>query len=91
MLFRNVSFFDEGMAALSTLDPAQFQAYLDETKNTICGRNPLMVFLQACAHLKREAGTGRPRALAWLHYSQSSKAASKDDSSVSYAAGSAIL
>ncbi len=76
------------MAALSTLDPAQFQAYLDETKNTICGRNPLMVFLQACAHVKRES---RPRALVWLHYSQSSKPASKDDSSVSYAAGSALL
>lgn len=54
-----------------------------KTGNTICGRHPLSVMLQAVAAEALPSGG----ALHWLAYDQSGKALGKDDSSVSYAAG----
>jgi AmmeMemoRadiSam system protein B len=35
----------EGMALIETQDPKKFNDYLAETCNTICGRKPILVFL----------------------------------------------
>lgn len=35
----------EGMAIIESQDLAAFQKYLSETKNTICGRNPIQLLL----------------------------------------------
>lgn len=61
----------------------KFQAYLDRTKNTICGRHPIGVLLGALATIQREHG--REVQLRWVRYEQSSKCITVDDSSVSYA------
>ncbi|KAA0175155.1 hypothetical protein FNF27_03453 [Cafeteria roenbergensis] len=72
-----------GMSALSSLRPDAFAEYMAKTGNTICGRHPLSVMLQAVAAEALPSGG----ALHWLAYDQSGKALGKDDSSVSYAAG----
>ena len=35
----------EGMAKIESQSSAAFQSYLDETKNTICGRQPILLLL----------------------------------------------
>ncbi|WFD31695.1 hypothetical protein MSPP1_002734 [Malassezia sp. CBS 17886] len=59
---------------------AAFVSYLDETENTVCGRNPIVLLL---AVLKR---SGEPCECAFMHYEQSSACETPSDSSVSYAA-----
>ncbi|GAA5929559.1 Mho1p [Sporobolomyces koalae] len=60
----------------------QFATYLQQTKNTICGRHPIGVLLGALSAL--EEG-GREMWCEWVRYEQSSRVASLRDSSVSYA------
>lgn len=62
---------------IATGDPSKFEHYLDETRNTICGRFPILIMM----HLIKGMHASFP------HYSHSSDITSKDDSCVSYMAG----
>jgi len=66
------------MTAIESANPAVFGEYLQHTKNTICGRNPVLVLLALLE--------SNPHCVEFIHYAQSSKAKSFKDSSVSYAA-----
>ncbi|KRY75374.1 Protein MEMO1, partial [Trichinella pseudospiralis] len=79
----------EGMKIIESLDSAAFNDYLKRTGNTICGRHPISVLLQATEHL-HEINNHRAD-FRFLHYSQSNHCRSMHDSSVSYAAGSLMI
>lgn len=69
-----------GMEAIETLSPKLFDQYISTTKNTICGRHPISVFLCAV-----EASKVASRVICKeAHYAQSSRVTSLRDSSVSY-------
>ncbi|KAJ7361687.1 MEMO1 family [Mycena albidolilacea] len=59
----------------------RFADYLEQTKNTICGRHPIGVLLGALATLAPE----RTAELKWVRYEQSGECLTIKDSSVSYA------
>lgn len=61
----------------------QFNAYLKQTKNTVCGRHPIGVLLAALAHLEHTTDTRSE--CKFTRYEQSSPCLSPRDSSVSYA------
>jgi len=73
------------MEAIATLDPPVFTDYLKDTQNTICGRNPICVMLQAAEHFRQM--NNHNHEMRFLKYSQSNKCRSANESSVSYAAG----
>ena len=58
----------------------EFEEYLCETENTICGRYPLILLLQLLKQRRKKFNAKL------LHYAQSNRAKSDSDSSVSYAA-----
>ncbi|GBG31911.1 Protein MEMO1 [Hondaea fermentalgiana] len=68
-----------GMALIESLDVSGFAAYLRETRNTICGRHPIGVLLNAIQASPLELS------LKFTHYAQSSPCTRMSDSSVSYA------
>jgi AmmeMemoRadiSam system protein B len=68
------------MQLIETQSLASFQKYLDETKNTICGRNPIQLLLAIIELAKKENYKTE-----FVKYDQSSQVKSKKDSSVSYA------
>ena len=70
-----------GMALVEAKDADGFAAYLEETRNTICGRHPIAVFLRAL----RASSAFAEREVRFVRYEQSSAATSARDSSVSYA------
>lgn len=70
-----------GMALIETKDADGFAAYLEETKNTVCGRHPIGLFLRAVLASTKCA----EREVRFVRYEQSSKAKTERDSSVSYA------
>ena len=70
------------MAIIEHQDAAGFRAYLNETENTICGRNPISILLNALQELR-----DKERHVQFLRYAQSNQVISERDSSVSYAAG----
>jgi len=70
---------NRGMDAISMQDPGAFATYLKETRNTICGRHPIGVWLQALQE------NGEEMEVSFVHYEQSSQVTSMRDSSVSYA------
>jgi len=73
----------EGIEAIESMDPDAFYKYLSRTNNTICGRHPIGVFLQAI-----KASKLAPEAkIQFVAYRQSSKCRVSSDSSVSYASG----
>jgi len=74
-----------GMDAISAMDPPVFNDYLKKTQNTICGRNPICVMLQAAENFRQM--NNHTAELRFLRYSQSNKCRNLNDSSVSYAAG----
>ena len=69
-----------GMDLIAAREPGAFAAYLKETRNTICGRHAVAVWLRAVAasdvHLSID----------FVRYAQSSPSKTLSDSSVSYAA-----
>ena len=79
-----------GMQIIERLDSKEFLEYLNETENTICGRNPISIFLQMVEMYHENASNERVN-MEFLDYSQSSKVKSADESSVSYAAGCAYV
>ena len=75
-----------GMDLIQLKEPGAFAEYLKETKNTICGRHAIAVWLYAAsvsAHASMK--------VEFVHYAQSSPVRSLHDSSVSYAAAKATM
>mmetsp|Transcript_11651 Transcript_11651/g.29668 ORF Transcript_11651/g.29668 Transcript_11651/m.29668 type:complete len:300 (+) Transcript_11651:88-987(+) len=70
----------KGMHLIEEKNPEAFRKYLEEYQNTICGRHPISVFLQAILHSSCDAAE-----VQFVHYAQSSHCKCADDSSVSYA------
>lgn len=68
-----------------------FRAYLADTGNTVCGRNPILMLLAVLRHARESAvgvgggDGGTSSRISFVHYSQSSAVVRPDDSSVSYA------
>ena len=71
----------EGMGHIESKDADAFLRYLEKTKNTICGRHPVSVFLRALEHSRGFA----ERTVKFVRYEQSCEVRSEEDSSVSYA------
>eukprot|EP01064_Diplonema_japonicum_P015898 TRINITY_DN2390_c0_g2_i4.p1 TRINITY_DN2390_c0_g2~~TRINITY_DN2390_c0_g2_i4.p1 ORF type:complete len:300 (+),score=60.88 TRINITY_DN2390_c0_g2_i4:49-948(+) len=68
-----------GMELMEKQDRNGLAKYFEKTENTICGRSPITVLLNAMAASSKRYN------LNFVHYSQSSKCESVHDSSVSYA------
>eukprot|EP00775_Hariotina_reticulata_P005698 gene5698-5937_t len=80
-IWKSIQWLDElGMRTIEKCDPAAFTEYLQQYRNTICGRHPIAVLLQMLASY----GSERFK-IDFNYYDQSSKAISSSDSSVSYA------
>jgi len=72
-----------GMDHISMQKPGAFAIYMKEYKNTICGRAPIAVYLNA---IDTNAQEGIEQLdLRFVKYAQSSQVRSRRDSSVSYA------
>jgi len=83
-IYKSIEEMDkEGMQLIAAGDPVNFVAYLKRTKNTICGRHPITVFMWALHHAKAEHN--KQFVVVPSHYEQSSQCVNKNDSSVSYA------
>ncbi|KAG2426942.1 hypothetical protein HXX76_012727 [Chlamydomonas incerta] len=79
-IWESIKWLDEmGMKIIESAEPAQFAAYLETYKNTICGRHPIGVFLNMLQHSKLR------HRISFTQYDQSSKCTSPAHSSVSYA------
>jgi len=74
-----------GMKYIEDLNRSAFYSYLERYYNTICGRHPIGVFLNAMDEIGSKNSSFK-----FHHYAQSSKCIRYDDSSVSYAAGTLI-
>jgi AmmeMemoRadiSam system protein B len=81
-IYKSIEKLDRtGMEAIASLEVETYYAYQKKYKNTICGRNPILILLGAVtASLNKYE-------MKFVHYSQSSKVVDSNDSSVSYAAG----
>uniref|UniRef100_A0A8C5V7J2 Protein MEMO1 n=1 Tax=Microcebus murinus TaxID=30608 RepID=A0A8C5V7J2_MICMU len=75
-IYRSIEHLDKmGVSIIEQLDPVSFSNYLKKYHNTICGRHPIGVLLNAITDFS------------FLNYAQSSQCRNWQDSSVSYAAG----
>ncbi|KFG42016.1 Memo family protein, partial [Toxoplasma gondii p89] len=85
-IFERIGILDkEGAALIEQQDPAGFQEYYERTGNTICGHNPISIFL----HLLEASGRSRSAfKTKLLDYSQ---VENESSSSVSYAAFASSL
>jgi AmmeMemoRadiSam system protein B len=79
-----------GMNIIENVDATGFLKYLRKYSNTICGRHPIAVLLQALTFLRRNPSCPNLN-LKFLKYAQSSKCFNLSDSSVSYASASLIF
>jgi len=78
-IFESIEKLDrDGMSAVESGEPDTFYSYLKKTKNTICGRHPIGIFMQMIK-------VGSKENIKFIHYAQSNKCKSQKDSSVSYA------
>ncbi|ORY34949.1 MEMO1 family [Naematelia encephala] len=89
-IWKSIQYMDhEGMDLLR--DPAgegsveKWLAYLDHTKNTICGRNPITILLGLVSHIHGQEAA-KPE-IVFVRYEQSSRCENGKDSSVSYVSG----
>ncbi|KAJ3609910.1 hypothetical protein NHX12_022004 [Muraenolepis orangiensis] len=88
-IYRSIENLDKmGMGIIEQLDPMSFTSYLKKYHNTICGRHPIGVLLNAVAELRKN---GLEMNFSFLNYAQSSECRNWQDSSVSYAAGALIV
>lgn len=76
----------QGMTHIELQQPGAFAEYLKKTKNTICGRHAIGVWLNAVHTNKTTLET---LDIAFVKYAQSSQVRSMRDSSVSYASATA--
>lgn len=72
----------EGMIAIQNHNFKQFEKYINSTKNTICGRHPIFVFLKILEHSKIKDKLKTK----FIKYAQSEQVKDPSQSSVSYAA-----
>eukprot|EP01022_Parablepharisma_sp_SALTPOND_P025349 TRINITY_DN58_c0_g1_i1.p1 TRINITY_DN58_c0_g1~~TRINITY_DN58_c0_g1_i1.p1 ORF type:complete len:331 (-),score=35.06 TRINITY_DN58_c0_g1_i1:37-1029(-) len=80
-IFESIEKLDRrGMEIIEKNDPEGFNKYLEETENTICGRHPISITLNA---VKAAGGKYETK---FVHYSQSNKVKQMTEFSVSYAA-----
>lgn len=87
-IYQSIQKLDEiGMNLIESLDPQAFSKYLQKYRNTICGRHPISVLLNAI-HQLRTNGELPNSSMRFLKYAQSSQCLRMRDSSVSYAAAS---
>ena len=90
-IYRSIQNLDKmGMDIIETLNPTMFTDYLKKYANTICGRHPISVLLQAIHSLKGNTN-GQRMNLKFLKYAQSNQCNNMNDSSVSYASASLVL
>ena len=76
----------EGMKHIELEQPGAFAAYCKQTRNTICGRHPIAVWLNA-VHTNNPAVETLD--ITFCKYAQSSPVRTMQDSSVSYASATA--
>jgi AmmeMemoRadiSam system protein B len=76
----------KGMTLIEMQQPGAFADYLKQTRNTICGRNAVAVWMQAMAAAKSESKNNDELTVRFVKYAQSSAVQSMHESSVSYAA-----
>lgn len=89
-IFEHIEEMDRaGMKHIEMQDPGAFAYYLKQTSNTICGRHPIAVWLNA-VQSNREAER-ESLDIKFVMYNQSSKVEKKRDSSVSYASAVARI
>ncbi|CAD6241931.1 GSCOCG00009381001-RA-CDS [Cotesia congregata] len=90
-IHRSIQNLDKmGMDIIETLNPESFTEYLKKYGNTICGRHPIGVLLQAIQSFKENCSDQKMN-LKFLKYAQSSQCNNMNDSSVSYASASLVL
>jgi len=83
-IFESIEEMDRtGMNHIELQEPGAFATYLKQTSNTICGRHPIGVWLQAVKHNK-DTGV-ESLDIKFVRYAQSSRVRTTSDSSVSYA------
>ena len=88
-IYKSIEKLDrEGMAQIESQCLAKFQSYLDRTKNTICGRNPISILM---ALIEMTASDERTYKTEFVKYDQSSSVKDFGDSSVSYASSITYL
>ncbi|KAG8444371.1 hypothetical protein GDO86_009528 [Hymenochirus boettgeri] len=88
-IYRSIENLDKmGMNIVEQLDPVPFGNYLKKYHNTICGRHPIGVLLNAATELQKN---GVNMSFSFLNYAQSSQCRNWQDSSVSYAAGALVV
>ncbi|EGD72713.1 MEMO1 protein [Salpingoeca rosetta] len=86
-IYKGIEHLDkQGMDIIEKQDAKGFRAYLQECENTICGRNPISILLNALQVLK-----DRQKEVKFLHYAQSNPCKSTRDSSVSYASAAVLI
>lgn len=79
-IFESITKLDrKGMDAIESKDPDAFKKYLSKYKNTICGRNPIMLLLNFIKSSKLQYK------VKFIKYDQSNQVTNPNDSSVSYA------
>ena len=76
----------QALDIISEMDSQKFDEYIKKTKNTICGKNPITIVLSIIEEYKKKH-QDKKISFETAGYSQSEKAKSMNDSSVSYAAG----
>ncbi|GLC35644.1 hypothetical protein PLESTB_000000800 [Pleodorina starrii] len=80
-IWESITWLDHlGMSAIEGGNPADFASYLEQYRNTICGRHPIGVFLNMLQH------SNLRHKIRFTKYDQSSKCTAQSHSSVSYAA-----
>jgi len=89
-IYQSITQLDkQGMDIIESLKPTDFTNYLRQYGNTICGRHPIGVLLNAVDSLPdREK---QRMNLRFLKYAQSNQCHNHTDSSVSYASASLIV
>ena len=71
------------MRLISSNDLNGWYSYLNQTKNTICGRHPVSVLLHTLtAASKKSEGQGECPSVQFVHYAQSNRCQSLQDSQV---------
>ncbi|XP_053211871.1 protein MEMO1-like [Panonychus citri] len=86
-IYQSIQKLDEmGMKIIEKTSPKEFTSYLKDYGNTICGRHPIGVLLNAIHHLN--TNENHNITIKFLNYAQSTRCVYKQDSSVSYAAAS---
>ena len=75
----------EAIDCIESGEPARFREYLAATRNTICGRHPIAILLEACTRTRRRLR------VEFETYAQSSRVVTTAGSSVSYASAAVYL